>query len=475
MQAKTASVGTKLLFGSGSLAFGAKETSFSFFLLVYYNQVLGLEAFWAGLALAIALAIDAVTDLLVGYWSDHLHNRWGRRHPFMYTAAPLVAVSFFLLWNPPQAVLAEQSLLFSYLLACVIVVRTFITMFEVPNAAQGPELTQDYDDRTVLQAYRYGFGWLGGLLLAVLAFFVLFGLDPAGQLGSRGYEWLGVAGAALMFTATYVSAIGTHRHIKHFYKPRRIRTNFGAVTRHILSLFNNQSFNAVFVSSVMFGAAQGLSQALMVYVNTYYWGLTAQQIGFLPLLGVIAVPSAFFIAPWLGRRWGKKAASMRIYLFAIVFLPTIYLAEMAGWFPAATSAFYLPLIMLHFLFESCAIICMQIIFASMSADIVEDRDRNQSGHRDEGLIFAARNFTKKAVSGIGVVLAGLILSLVDFPTAAETTQVTATMTTRLVLAYLPTVIVLYLASWWAIQWFRIDKDTHLLNLQQTTSGSQSSS
>ena len=461
---RKASLSTKLFFGSGSIAFGAKDSAFNYFLLVYYNQVLGLDAFLTGLALALALALDAVTDVVVGYWSDHVRSSWGRRHPFMYAAAPLVAIAFYFLWNPPSAITDEPTWLFIYLVAAVIVVRTCITLFEVPNAAQGPELSTDYDDRTRLLAFRYAFGWLGGLLLASSAFFLLFDLDPRGQLGPLGYEWLGIVASIAMFCVTYLSALGTHKHIPSYYRPSVSRRSPGASLNYVFGLFKNQSFTSVFSSSIFFGAAQGLSQALLVYVSTYYWQLSAAQIGYIPLLGVIAVPAAFLAAPRLGERLGKKKAAQQIYLFAILFLPTIYIADWLGVFPSMASQWYLPLILLHFLVESFAIITMQILFSSMSSDIVEDRSQSVDGHRDEGLIFAARNFTKKAVSGIGIALAGLILTSIGFPEGASVSEVPRSTIDRLVVVYLPSVTALYLASWYLISWYTIDRQTHEANL-----------
>jgi GPH family glycoside/pentoside/hexuronide:cation symporter len=77
--------GTKVLYGVGAAAFGVKDNGFSFFLLLYYNQVLGLPETWVGLGIMLALFVDL---------SDHLRSRWGRRHPFMYAAALPVAASY---------------------------------------------------------------------------------------------------------------------------------------------------------------------------------------------------------------------------------------------------------------------------------------------------------------------------------------------------------------------------------------------
>jgi Na+/melibiose symporter-like transporter len=63
-------------------------------LLFYYNQVLGVSGTLCGIALFIAIAIDAVTDSLMGSLSDSWRSRWGRRHPFMYAAAIPMALAF---------------------------------------------------------------------------------------------------------------------------------------------------------------------------------------------------------------------------------------------------------------------------------------------------------------------------------------------------------------------------------------------
>ena len=71
----------RVLYGLGAAAYGVKDNGFNYFLMIYYNQVLCLPGSMAGLAIMIALIFDAVSDPLVGYWSDNTRSRWGRRHP----------------------------------------------------------------------------------------------------------------------------------------------------------------------------------------------------------------------------------------------------------------------------------------------------------------------------------------------------------------------------------------------------------
>ena len=70
------SIRTKLFYGFGSVAYGVKDQGFTTFLLLFYNQIMGLPAQWVGTAIGIALMVDAFADPVVGQISDNLRSRW---------------------------------------------------------------------------------------------------------------------------------------------------------------------------------------------------------------------------------------------------------------------------------------------------------------------------------------------------------------------------------------------------------------
>src|SRR5262249_4864537 len=207
---------TKILYGLGAVAFGVKDNGFSFFLLLYYNQVLGLPESWVGLGIMVALIADAVFDPVVGYLSDHLHSSWGRRHPFLYASALPAAIAYWFLWNPPAS-LSHQGLL-AYSLGVAVLVRIFVAVNEIPSASLVPELTDQYDERTSILSYRFFFGWWGGLAMTVLAYAVFLQPDaahPVGVLNPAGYGSYGLVASITMFAAILVSALGTHAYIPY--------------------------------------------------------------------------------------------------------------------------------------------------------------------------------------------------------------------------------------------------------------------
>ncbi len=137
----------------GAVAYGVKDAGFGTFLLLFYNQVVGLPSATVGLVVMVALLIDAFVDPAVGFLSDRTRTRWGRRHPWMYGSALPIMVGWVLLWNPPAG--WGQGATLGWLFACAVLVRTAVSAYEVPSVALTPELSSDYDERTRIMAWRY--------------------------------------------------------------------------------------------------------------------------------------------------------------------------------------------------------------------------------------------------------------------------------------------------------------------------------
>lgn len=458
---------TKLFYGLGAVAFGVKDNGFSFFLLLYYNQVLGLPEAWVGLALMLALVCDALSDPVVGHWSDHLHSRWGRRHPFMYAAAVPVAVSYVLLWNPPVSLSPEG--LFVWLLVLAIVVRTCITFYEVPSTALAAELTQRYDERTQVLGLRFFFGWWGGLTMAIIAYAVFLRPDAqhaVGQLNPNGYRGYGVVAALVMLAAILLSSLGTHSYIPHLKAPPPARRlGFRGWLAELRESLRNRNFLVIFGANVFAAMAGGLSAALNIYFNTYFWRLTSDQITVLALGNFVSAAIALALAPRVSARFGKKPAAIRISLAAIVIGPLPIVLRLFGMLPPDPSGLLVVLLLLFNTTIVTLIIMSSIVTASMIADIVEESELS-TGRRSEGLFFAANTFVQKTVSGIGIFLSTLLLRAIGFPADAKPDQVDPAIVDRLGLVFAPALVVLYCCALAFLSRYRISRAGHEDNLRR---------
>jgi Na+/melibiose symporter-like transporter len=461
----------KLFYGVGSVAYGVKDNGFSFFLLIYYNQVLGLSAVAAGTALMIALILDAISDPLVGYISDNWHSRWGRRHPFMYFSALPLVVCYAFLWNPPNG-LGQQGL-FVYLLCGAVVIRTLITLYQIPNTSMVAELTDDYDERTSMLSFRYFFGWYGGLTMAALAYGVFFPMGSESgfsQLDARGYQVYGLIGAGVILASILTSSVGTHRYIPLMNKPRpKLPFQPGRVFRELSQTLANRSFLALFLATVFAAMAGGVSGNLNIYMSTYFWELEPERILFIVMMQFLSALIGAALAPLLTRRFGKKPAALGLIASAILLGPAPILLRLVGFFPGNESQWLLPILMVHGLIEVSLAVMIGITTSSMMADIAEQNEI-RFGRREEGLFFSATSFAAKVTSGLGTFLAGVILNLVAFPRGAAPGSVDPQIIFNLGLVVGPVLMTLYFVALGFVTRYEISRRGHESHLETLSAG-----
>ena len=458
---------TKFFYGFGAVAFGVKQNGFAFFLLMYYNQVLGLPEKSVGLAIMVALMFDAISDPVVGSVSDRFHSRWGRRHPFMYLSILPIGISYYYLWNPPAGLSPDR--LFLHLIVLAILVRTFVTFFEIPNTSLISELTEDYDDRTSMMSIRYLFGWWGGLSMALLAYGLLLRPTseyPVGVLNPDGYRTLGLVAACVIVFSILVSSLGTHRNIPHLKQPPPKRP-FGVMPalREMRETLSNRSFLVLFMSGIFSAMAAGLSAGLNIYFVTYFWELTSIQIFFVVMTGFLSAVLALVFAPRLSARMGKKPAAVTVIFSAILFGPVPIVLRLLDVLPPNGSPSLLLALMMFQTIEVALIISASILTSAMVADVVEESELS-TGRRSEGVFFAGLSLVGKAVAGIGVMLSTVILSVIGFPQDAQPGAVDPEVLKNLAIVFAPVLSVLYLISAFLVTAFRISRATHEENLQK---------
>ena len=158
----------KVAQGVGAIPDTIKNWVFQTFVLLYYSQILGVDALLVSLALSLSIIIDAISDPWIGSISDNLHTRWGRRHPLMLAGAVPLGICFYLVFTPPEGLSHME--LFAWLSGFMVLTRVFLSVYFVPWAAIAAELSDDYHERTSIMSYRYGLGWLIGVLFPFIVF-----------------------------------------------------------------------------------------------------------------------------------------------------------------------------------------------------------------------------------------------------------------------------------------------------------------
>jgi GPH family glycoside/pentoside/hexuronide:cation symporter len=456
---------TRLFYGFGSVSFGVKDNGFSWMLLLYYNQVVGLPPLLVGLALLVALLVDAIVDPLIGQISDNVRTPLGRRHPFMYAAALPVAVSYLALWNPPHW---GQQALFFYLVVTAVVIRVFISFYEVPSSALSAELSTNYDERTTLLSYRYFFGWVGGLTMNFLAFAFLLTPDAThkvGQLNPAGYSKYGLIASVVMFFAILISAAGTQRRAAKLNIPPKRRLTIPQTAREMTETLSNRSFLSLLLSGVFGAMAGGLVASLNGYFNTFFWEFTAQQISIFTagvfISAFIALPSA----PILSRRFGKRPVCMAFVALSVAVGLGPLLLRLAGLMPPNHSLALMVIIFFTSVISTAFGIVSSTMGSSMIADVVE-ASQLKTKRRSEGLFFAASAFVGKAVSGFGILGASLVVAIIHLRPTSDPSMVPASVIRHLGEVYCPLIIGLQVCAIALLIGYKITRASHEETLER---------
>ena len=410
--------GIKVSYGVGQAAEGIKNAAFNVFVFFYYTQVLGLPTVYTGIAIGIALAVDSITDPLIGSLSDNWQGSNGRRHPFLYASILPLGLFFIGLFSPPE--LGEFAL-FLWLTVFSVGTRAMMTLYYVPHVSLGAELSDDFNERTEVVAYRYFFSYVGGILTFAIGFVVYF---PDTQFNVEAYAPFGTTLSLLMMASILVTALGTRKRIPHLPASRinREPVSVWAVLKKTLleirSALTNRSFRWLFSGVLIVFAMVGVDNALNLHMNTYFWELQGGG----NLLFFAATPVGALLGTAIAStltRWFDKKPSVILGTLCWALCQVIpVVLRLLGWFPEnGTAELLYSLIAIKFI-QGLGVVQALIAFNSMVADVVDEHELI-TGMRQEGIFFSSVSFSNKMTSGIGTVAAGFALAFIDWPTGAD--------------------------------------------------------
>jgi GPH family glycoside/pentoside/hexuronide:cation symporter len=444
---------------SGIPSIGIASNGIDYFLLYFYSQVIGLSAALAGLALAIALAVDALANPLVGYASDHWRSRLGRRHPFMYASILPLTLLYVIVWYPPAHSFG-QWVLFGYLVTVLVLLRISMAMFDAPVRTMVAELTADYDERTRLASLPTSASWFIGALMTIAMYAVWLKDTPehlSGQTYIGGYQQAGIAGGVIILASLLFSCVGLHPEIPHLHKksPGQ-RAGLREMVRSFGQLLGNRSLRALLLSSLFVGTGLGATASLWIYQYTAFFGMRSEQMS---LLTVVEALASLAVAPVIRRfvvRGDKKLMAIRFLGISVALSMILPPLLVLGLVPerGSTGMWYL-LTSYDFLSQLVWIVTESIIY-SLYADVTDDVVM-LVGKRLEGVIFAYQTFIDRVAWGLGALLAGALLTVIHYPTAADNASVSGAILSRLGLGYMGVWVVFASIGIWFISRYEITR------------------
>lgn len=378
-------------YGFGQLGLTAIEAFLRIHLLKFFVDEVGLSPQLTGLAVALAIAWDAITDPLMGSLSDQSWRGKIYRRVYFIPGALGAAFSLLLLFHP--FALQEELFQFFYLLIFYVGLNTFLTIFAVPHSALGGALSFDPHIRSRVFGWRLAFGNLGAILgVALPAVFL-------SQESEGAYFWSALSLGSLCLLSAVVAWVSTEdRHQiqeKQVFEWRPWR------------LFSSIRFNTAFLfvlsAYLLATVGIGINGSLALFYYEYALLLDDFQIQSILVSFMIAFTVSIPVWVLLSKSWGKIKTLALSTLALGASGSVLYPILPAGYFVEA----YIYALIGGFLVGAV------VLLDSLMVDVV-DYDKLKTGKSRLGLYFGFWKMSEKMTRAIAVALTGFILGLIGF-------------------------------------------------------------
>ncbi|MDD4686222.1 MAG: MFS transporter [Clostridia bacterium] len=412
---------TKFCYGIGNLGYGTIAQTVNNFIMFYGTSVLGISGTLVGIAVAVSVFWDGISDPIIGHISDKHDNKvFGKRLGFMLVATFGMVLFNILLWLVP--INTSDGIKFIWLLVGLISLETFCTMFATPYVALGIDLVPDYQEQSKLQGYKTVFFILGMIMPSVLMFiFMPSSGGEQSQFMQTGYVNIAYVTSMLGLICGIICIVGTIKKVQKTYKVRKVKklkvnsvNSFFNIFYTFFLALKKENYGPIIIGYSVALISTAFLCSVGLHLFTYAYHFTSSQIA---LLMTILFISAIISQPfwiYLSNRIDKKPALkisliivlIGIGLTAISFIFRNYIENIAS--------FYVVL--------SCIFVCgfgtgaLYSLPISMYADVIT-MDRLKTKENNSGIYSGFMTFAYNIANSVALLILGVLLDLIKFNSA----------------------------------------------------------
>lgn len=402
---------TKLSYGVGGICDNAMYTLSGTYLLLFLTTVAGVSPAMAGTISAIGSVWEAICGPVVGFMSDNTVSKMGRRKPFLIVAAFPVAVVTSLLFTAIDAAPAVKGVYYTVML--LMFWTCFSTEF-IPYMAWGSDLTEDYNERTVLRSFAYVFNQVGMCIGMVLPTVIVDYCMNLGRTTAQSWQMVGIfagvcSGLALLICALTIKTDDKKDFDKNAYDGKKFNlAGFAGIFKEYFNILKLKPIRFILGASIVYLVANTIFSSDRVFYMTYNLGMEQTEISLMMLIitvsGVAFVP---FIAKF-SELWDKKSVFMAgiggagILMMAARF---IGVEGMAG-------------MIIICLIYSVANTCYWQLMPSMLYDVCE-LEELVSGEKHSGSVISLQALSESLSIAVGMQVLGIALEAAGFVNDAQ--------------------------------------------------------
>ena len=403
----------KFLYGFGSLGYATVAQTLSNFIMFFGTSVLGISGTLMGVAVSIGVLWDAVSDPILGHYSDITTSALGKRHPYILIGTLGMCAINLIIWLVSPS--SPELIKFFWILISLLLVQTFCTLFGTPYMALGFDLTKDPYEQTEIQSYKTIFYLMGMMLPSVLMFIFMPNADGQGQVVSQGYIDIAYVSSLICLITGLITFFGTLKfsvccEIKNVKRKKLI-----SIVNDFFSVLKKKDYRNLIIGYSISNVASSILTAAGIHMFTYCFHFNSKQLAVvMATLIFSAMFSQFF---WIKKSKiiGKKNTLIKgicIALVGIFFVWTIF-----------TLRNFIPNMFLFVLSIFFIIICgfgTGVLFTfpiSLFSDYLS-KDKECSENEKTGTYAGIMTLSNKLSNSISLFFIGIMLDVVKFSSSS---------------------------------------------------------
>ena len=391
----------------------------SLYFMNFLTDVVNLDLKLAGLITTIAVVWDAITDPMMGVFTDRTRSKYGKHRRYILWGMPLFVLSFAMMWNsygldgqarPMQA--------FLYYLVAYMLYKTAYTIIDIPHVAMLPELAPDYDLRIQYNSVGYIFNSFG-----MFPSFFLF----AAILGSFGFNTPSPGANKPMIIGGLILAVVYGVCLYNTFKRTREKDSldlkvekfdFKYLMNEYKFVMKNKAFREYFFMSLCYNISVYFYNTTLIYYIKYIAKLPGYYTLFTTIAGAFEAAS-FPLNYALTMKFGKKkCGSIVTPLMLIGFAACMFMNPTEG---NEGSFIWVAILMVTGICYPFGKSGLGYVAQNILPDI-SDVDELITGRRREGVIGTFNTFIKKTVSGVMSSVVMFILATFGLATGSAVTD-----------------------------------------------------
>lgn len=379
----------------------------SSFLLKFYTDVMGIEAYIVGIVMMAARIVDAFTDVAMGRICDKSKmTPVGKFKPWIRRMCGPVAIASFLIYQSAFAAWPTPAKIAWLAVTYILWGSIFYTSINIPYGSMASAISPEAGDRQSLSTFRTMGGLLAGVVIGAGVPMLAYTKDAAGNPILDGGKFTVIAGvfsilAVVCYLLCYyltTERVKAEPTVKEDGKGDSIIDLFKRA-------FTNRSLLSIIVASIIMLLSQLTMQQMAGYVYpNFYKSAEAQSASTMFMMGGMLVAGA--LAKPLATKFGKAEVAVVSNVMAVIVNIVLFFVRPESVWVYAGFQFVAWLGLGVFSMVSWALI----------TDVIDDMEV-KNGIREDGSVYALYSWARKLGQAASSGLSGALLSIIGYTEA----------------------------------------------------------